>query len=65
MSQLGRVYDITPYIANSHMHPGGDVIADYCGQDIYDVFMGSIGGHQHSGRALNEELTPYDFAALK
>lgn len=66
MGKLGRVYDITDYVMNgSPMHPGGDIIAGYCGQDIYDVFMGNTGDHPHSSSALNNELAPYDIGALK
>jgi hypothetical protein len=64
MSELGAVYDITPYVQNrSSAHPGPD-IAEYCGTDIYDTFMGTTGEHRHSNRALNQELEPYRIATL-
>ena len=65
MGALSKVYDITAFVVrNSAMHPGGD-IANYCGKDIYDIFMGNTGGHRHSTKALSVILEGYYFAALR
>lgn len=65
MAQLGRVYNVTAYVSDgSPLHPGGDIIAPYCGQDIYDIFMGNTGDHTHSLSAMNVVLASYDIGAL-
>lgn len=65
LSPLNKVYNITSYVSNGNKHPGGDVIAQYCGQNIYSYFIGSAGGHRHSNSALNSILAAYYIAAFQ
>lgn len=47
-----KVYNITEYVSNPEQHPGGDVIAPFCGKDITGPFLkGLEGGRVHSGSA--------------
>jgi hypothetical protein len=59
LSQINKAYNITAYVANPSLHPGGDVIAPHCGTDIYSYFLGTAGGHKHSANALNNVLQAY------
>jgi len=59
LSQINKAYNITSYVANPSLHPGGDVIAPHCGTDIYNYFLGTAGGHKHSANALNNVLQAY------
>lgn len=63
MSNLGKVYDVTEYMRNSSIHPGGD-ISDYCGVDIFVSFTGQNGDHRHSGGAM-QDLSSFEFATLR
>lgn len=66
LSPLNKVYNITPYVSNGNTHPGGDVIAQYCGQNIYSYFMTSAnGGKKHSSSALNSVLQAYYLAPFQ
>lgn len=66
LSPLNKVYNITSYVSNGNKHPGGDVIAQYCGQNIYTYFMTSAnGGKKHSSSALNSVLQAYYVAAFQ
>lgn len=53
LSPINKAYNVTSYVSNPGQHPGGDVIAPYCGGNIYSVFIGSAGGHSHSNSAIN------------
>jgi len=59
LSQINKAYNITAYVQNPSLHPGGDVIAPHCGTDIYNYFLGTAGGHKHSSNALNNVLQAY------
>jgi hypothetical protein len=59
LSQINKAYNITAYVQNPSLHPGGDVIAPHCGTDIYSYFLGTAGGHKHSSNALNNVLQAY------
>jgi hypothetical protein len=59
LSQINKAYNITAYVADPSLHPGGDVIAPHCGTDIYNYFLGTAGGHKHSSNALNNVLQAY------
>jgi cytochrome b involved in lipid metabolism len=65
LSPLNKVYNITSYVSNGNQHPGGDVIAQYCGQNMYSYFIGSAGGHRHSNSALNSTLQAFYIAAFQ
>jgi len=63
----GSVYDVTPFL-RENAHPGGvDIVAEYLGSDITEVF--SDGDHSHSKSALQMLLqyrigwTPEGFQA--
>ena len=64
LSPINKVYNITEYVSNGDKHPGGDVIVPYCGKNIYDFFIGSLGGHAHSNRA-EKLLEKYYVGPLK
>jgi hypothetical protein len=49
---VNKVFDISSYITGQ-MHPGGDVITPFCGQDLSTFFTTKIGGHAHSAFARN------------
>ena len=59
LSVLNKVYNITEYVSNPDLHPGSDVIAPFCGQDVYAVFKTNAGGHNHSGSARADLDTYY------
>lgn len=59
LSPLNKAYNITAYVANVNMHPGGDVIVSHCGANMYSYFIGTAGGHKHSSSALNSILQAY------
>lgn len=59
LSPINKTYNISQYVANGDMHPGGDVIVSHCGTNIYDFFIGRAGGHRHSSEALNAILQAY------
>ena len=66
LSPINKVYNITPYVANgSILHPGGDVIVPLCGQNMYNSFIGTAGGHAHSNNALNVLLQSYYIGPLQ
>ena len=51
-SNQSKVYDVTEYVSNPNKHPGGNVIAPFCGQDITGPFLeGLEGGRVHSSKA--------------
>lgn len=66
LSPLNKVYNVTSYVSNGNKHPGGDVIAQYCGQNIYTYFMTSAnGGKKHSSSALNSTLQAFYIAVFQ
>ncbi|MEI7688862.1 MAG: cytochrome b5 domain-containing protein [Candidatus Nomurabacteria bacterium] len=56
-----KAYNITNYVANGSMHPGGDVIAALCGKNLYDYMVSGTGsgGVKHSSNAINSILQSY------
>lgn len=46
----GNAYDVTSYISS---HPGGLIIANYCGKDATEAFNDRGKGESHSPKARN------------
>lgn len=59
MSPVNKAYNITKYVADGEMHPGGDVIVPFCGKNMHAYFVGTEGGHAHTNTALNKTLQAY------
>ncbi len=64
-SPINKVYNVTAYVGNPKLHPGGNVIIPYCGKDMYNSFIGGAGDHKHSAKALNTILEAYYIGLLK
>jgi hypothetical protein len=56
-----KAYNITDYVANGYNHPGGDVIASLCGNNLYSYVVTGTGsgGKSHSSSAINVILQSY------
>jgi Cytochrome b5-like Heme/Steroid binding domain len=65
LGRLNKVYDVTAYVADLRTHPGKDLIVPHCGEDIYEYFIESAAGHQHSNTALDVVLEAYYIGTLK
>ncbi len=66
LSPINKVYDVTDYVSSPRNHPGGDVIAPYCGKNIYGPFIsGTSGGKRHGSSVLNGILDQYYLAPFQ